>query len=347
MMDYDNHMRSGMILAGTILHNISFGYNRPTVMDLVNACAIMDAVSNTDRQHKMLGKLDRSRWFGARPAVRVNITEFSRKQSGFLVWLQSDVDDYSVYVNQLNQGNMKASQEAAISNGVNEEHITSNGSVNQDLEVAAEEHPNYAAYLGETYDENTIFDQMLSELETNIYPGPEFMEEWRRLVEPVDGAVSTDTVLPSNAQQPELSSITNFGIRFSEVAADNKQEVEQTRDEQCPAEKVVVFDEQSHLNNPECIAVDETQRVASSASSSTDGNDETYSDSHDNWTDENVEDSGLYMREYDRNGKSFSSWLFYGSDDDMEVFKSTSQPYTNKRSMAKFTASIKDVSSSK
>ncbi|KAK4511857.1 uncharacterized protein ATC70_003856 [Mucor velutinosus] len=161
---------------------------------------------------------------------------FSHKKFSHLDWLQSEVDDYSVYLNQLNQGYMNVPEEAALLNAINENHIANDSSVNQGHKIATEGYHNHASCV----------------------------KEWCKSARQVDGPVSTDAVMHFNAQQPDSSACS------SKVA---------------------------------------------------EGNSKTHSDSQDDWFDEEEDDNEPYIWEDDHDSKSFSSWLLYGSDDDMEIFK--------------------------
>ncbi|CAO3616206.1 unnamed protein product [Mucor fragilis] len=225
---------------------------------------------------------------------------FPHEQSAFVDWLQCDVDGSFLFTNQLEQGYRNVAEEVGLFHANNEEYMANIWSDNQGLGVAI----NYADHVGEVYDEYMIFyedmvcDQLLNELETTIFPGPGCMEEWGRVLgHPVE-PVSTDAVMQSTAQMLDFSSTIDYSAYcVSEIVSYIEQA---TRHEQPPVDIDVLFSELEWI-----AAVQDTHIGTGGSAFNGDLQSSLLDDNEDVWADD-----------YD------DSWLFYGSDDDMHVFKS-------------------------
>ncbi|KAK4510474.1 pre-mRNA-splicing factor 8 [Mucor velutinosus] len=244
------------------------------------------------------------------------------EQDGSLNALQSDVDD-SIDLNQFDEGYMNVSEEAYFLNATDEEYMTNDWSISQDPDL--EECPVYASFSGEPYRECIIYNQLsANDPQTTIPPSVDssyssgFVQALCRSVRQVDEAFLVNVVMQLNAQQPTFSSVIDHNACALEGGRNSEQETEQARHEQLlMGEDVPLHHHQVQLNKLELIESEEIQRITGSAFNSEDHiNERLGSSKHDLSGNDKP-----FMFEDDLDGKDFSSWLLYGSDDDMAAFK--------------------------
>ncbi|GAN07238.1 hypothetical protein MAM1_0153c06731 [Mucor ambiguus] len=283
---------------------------------------------------------------------------FPHSQSGLLNALQSGLDD-SVDFNQFDEDYTNVSDQVYLPNAIDEEYMANDWSVNQDPD------PTYATFSGEAYSEDIIIYNQLSthELATNIPLIVEpsyssgFVQELCRSVRHVnEGFLANAAAMQSNAQQLPFSSVINYSACVSEAATDNEQETEQARHKQLPMDEDVPLNYfQLHPNEIELIELEEIQRITGSAFNDEDYISSIFGNSHHDLLDKDEDRAS--MSDDDDDGKDFSSWLLYDSDDNIATFKivlsentsgdkslSTADAHAENSSIAKPIANLHDDS---
>ncbi|CAO3644305.1 unnamed protein product [Mucor fragilis] len=202
---------------------------------------------------------------------------------------------------------------------IDEDYMAYDWSVNQN--------PTCASFLGDAYSEDMIYNQLsTSELQTILPPSADpsfssgFVQKLCKSVRQVDAAFLAHAAMQSHAQQPVFSSMIDGGVCVSEQARDSEQETEQARNEQPPMDKDAPLNYQLHSNKLELIEAEEIQRITvASAFDGGNNSNEILGVPQYDLLDDDAEEA--FMFDDDCDGKDFSSWLFYGSDDDMATFK--------------------------
>ncbi|CAO3615822.1 unnamed protein product [Mucor fragilis] len=238
---------------------------------------------------------------------------FPHKQGGFLAWLQSDIDDFSLFLNQQDQDPTNVTEAVDLFSASDEETMENIWNNNQDAEIATKDYLDCAIYVGEAYYEGIICDQLLSEPEAIACTKPVFVTDWCSFVESVDKIISTDALIQPFTQKPYYSPTLDYSAYVPEIVLDNKQQMEQAnKGEQ------LLFDKDVLLKELEWSNLEEIQKNAF------------------NDKDSNTEIPGglqydlLYidgvppMFEHDQGGKEFSSWLIYGDNNDIVAFEDVS-----------------------
>lgn len=269
---------------------------------------------------------------------------FPDEQGGFLNALQSDLND-SVDLNQFDEYYTNISDEIYFPNAIDEEYMTNDWSINHNPDLVAAEHLAYASLMGGAYSEDIIHNQHAASVPSVVDSSysSDFVQELFRSIRRVHEAFLAEAAMQFNANQLLFNITVNYNVGESGRIEGSEQEIEQARQRQFPADELVPlpiqmyqhaeiqqaappampasflnnFNYETYFNEFGLIEPEDIQRINDSVFNGEEINDQVLGESQHGLLNDN--EPCLFEDIY--GDKNFSSWLLYGSDDDMATFK--------------------------
>ncbi|CAO0794756.1 unnamed protein product [Mucor circinelloides] len=269
---------------------------------------------------------------------------FPDEQGGFLNALQSDLND-SVDLNQFDEYYTNISDEIYFPNAIDEEYMTNDWSINHNPDLVAAEHLAYASLMGGAYSEDIIHNQHAASVPSVVDSSysSDFVQELFRSIRRVHEAFLAEAAMQFNANQLLFNITVNYNVGESGRIEGSEQEIEQARQRQFPADELVPlpiqmyqhaeiqqaappampasflnnFNYETYFNEFGLIEPEDIQRINDSVFNGEEINDQVLGESQHGL----LNDNEPCMFEDIYGDKNFSSWLLYGSDDDMATFK--------------------------